>query len=359
LKPRIWTFRLPVPVLLLVLVVPSAFAAELKPKPMAVSGPVVFTHGVASGDLRPGRAILWTRVDRAATVRAEVSTDPSFHKGLRHVTTHAMPEHDFTVKVEIDRLDPATSYAYRFQSGASVSEVGSFRTPPAPHDSANVRFAWSSDFDGSPDPPINQFETLDRVREDGVDFFIHLGDTIYADNTPACGSDLDCIRGRYKQNRGYAALRNLMAATGSYAVWDDHEVVDDFAAETVDPAAIASGRKAFEEYMPIRDHTDHSGFYRTLSWGRRRAVLSRRAHLPFGRGRRRVPGRSPSHRAGRRSASRRTAGRSAGRMPRGDRGPGADDARRLPEASLPLGPHHVAGHLEDRRQRSPHGRAAA
>ncbi len=245
-------------------------AVECSPREQepTAGGPVTFTHGVASGDVRPTIAVLWTRVNRQTPVRVEVSTDPTFHRGVHRARGHAVAARDFTVRIEVEDLDPGTLYSYRFRAGGSVSEIGKFRTPPNRWVSANVRFAWSSDFDGSADPPFNQFETLDRAREDGVDFFVYNGDNVYADNDPACGADVECIRGRYKQNRGYAALRSLFAATGSYAIWDDHEVLDDFAGEDVDPAALEAGRQAFEDYMPIRGHNSHVGFYRKFRWGK-------------------------------------------------------------------------------------------
>ena len=245
-------------------------AVECSPREQesAAGGPVTFTHGVASGDIRPTSAILWTRVDRRTPVRVEVSTDPTFHRGVHRARGHAGAARDFTVRIEVEDLDPGTLYSYRFRAGESVSETGTFRTPPNRWVSANVRFAWSSDFDGSADPPFNQFETLDRAREDGIDFFVYNGDNVYADNAPACGADVECIRGRYRQNRDYPALRSLFAATGSYAIWDDHEVYDDFAGETVDPATLEAGRQAFEDYMPIRGHNPHVGFYRKFRWGK-------------------------------------------------------------------------------------------
>ena len=246
----------------------GAGLAGLAPGQAAGDAPVAFTHGVASGDIRPHRVVLWTRVDRESHVSAEVSSDPNFHKGVRRGRGFASAAHDFTVKIDVDDLEAATLYSYRFRAGGSISETGTFKTPPRPEKSANVRFAWSSDFDGSPVPPINQFETLDRAREDGIDFFVYNGDNIYADNPPACGSDIECMRSKYKQDRGYSALHDLFAATGSYAIWDDHEVADNFAGATVDPALLVAGRQAFEEYMPIRDHRREVGFYRSFRWGK-------------------------------------------------------------------------------------------
>jgi len=250
--------------------VPAAFlilmAWALPGRPVSAA-PVAFTHGVASGEISARGASLWTRVDGAASVKAEISADPDFLTGVRRKVALASEEHDFTVRVDVNGLDPATTYFYRFRTGARVSEAGRFRTAPGLFQPANVRFGWSSDFDGSRQPPINLFETLDRAREDDLDFFIYNGDNVYADNTPACGSDIECIRARYKRNREYAALRGLLASTGSYALWDDHEVTDDFAMEDVDPAQLTAGMQAFEEYFPTAPHRPQTGFFRTIRWG--------------------------------------------------------------------------------------------
>ena len=122
--------------------------------------------------------------------------------------------------------------------------------------SAHVRFAYSGDSDGiqvDGVPVFNNFETLDAARREGLDFFIYLGDTIYADSeilgiSPA--ATLDEYREVYKANRDFPALRALLQATSIYAIWDDHEVRNNFAGQTVDPLLYAIGRQAFLEYMP-------------------------------------------------------------------------------------------------------------
>ena len=111
------------------------------------------------------------------------------------------------------------------------------------------------------------------------DFFVYLGDTIYADYRAAGllpdSKTLDDFRDRYKENRHYAALRNLMEATSTYAIWDDHEVIDNFDPGTVDPALLANGRKAFLEYMPINEDLLQpdpgcvvTPFFRVFRWGK-------------------------------------------------------------------------------------------
>lgn len=147
--------------------------------------------------------------------------------------------------------------------------MGKFRTAPHPEDHAPVRFAWSSDSDGSSTGwRVLNFKVLEPVIEETVDFFIYLGDTVYMDMFGGKAETLGAMRDKYKENRGFQDLRDLLAATSTYAIWDDHEVEDDFDGQTVDPTLLANGIQAFQEYMPIQNWVEDTGFFRTFRWGK-------------------------------------------------------------------------------------------
>lgn len=230
---------------------------------------LIFTHGVASGDVTPNAVVLWTRVDREGEVRAQVAKDEGFTDLVVEGKQRASADHDFVVKLGIEGLEPATRYYYRFlPPSGEPSPVGKFETAPSPDVTADVVFAY----DGDSDAAYKPFNLLTKVREDDPAFFIYLGDTIYADyeniGLPAA-TTLDDYRQRYKINREDEPLRNLLASTSTYAIWDDHEVKNDFAGQDVDQAQMAAGRQAFLEYFPIRqDATDPNRLYRTFSWGK-------------------------------------------------------------------------------------------
>jgi alkaline phosphatase D len=103
------------------------------------------------------------------------------------------------------------------------------------------------------------FEVLQTIRNEAPDFFVYLGDTIYADNDSDAGNvegvappeSLAVYRAKYLENRADRALQHLLAAVPLYAIWDDHEVLNDFAGETVDRTLYNNGRQAFLEYMPL------------------------------------------------------------------------------------------------------------
>ena len=235
-------------------------------------GPVVFTHGVASGDVRPDGAILWTRIDREATLTVEVATDEAVTDIVLEQEVRAESELDFTVKAEVAGLEPATAYYYRFRRGDDVSEAGAFRTAPAEDEAATVRFIFSGDTDGTVREDGTRpfdFQVLEAARAEDADFFLYFGDTIYADSPYGPKAEtLDAFREKYQVNREVGPLRQILAATSIYTVWDDNEVESNFAGTTVDPELLAAGRQAFREYMPIGGDDEPEVLYRRFRWGR-------------------------------------------------------------------------------------------
>src|SRR6185436_15277196 len=79
-------------------------------------------------------------------------------------------------------------YRIRFQDAAdpgllSAPVEGSFKTPPA--DDSAVSFAWGADTAGQGwgiDVSRGGMKTYESIRRSAPDFFVHCGDTIYADN---------------------------------------------------------------------------------------------------------------------------------------------------------------------------------
>jgi alkaline phosphatase D len=245
--------------------------------------PNIFTLGVASGEVTDTSAVLWTRADQEGNLNVELSTTSDFSAPTVFLplgVTTAME--DFTAKVVADLLNPATTYFYRWhhESSGSVSVTGTFHTAPTSDTLTTVRFAFTGDSDGTlvdGVPVFNAFEVLDAVRLDNPDFFVYLGDTVYPDSDLRFGGDaqtLEEYRATYRDNRTIAALPNLLQSTSIYAVWDDHEVRNNYAGTTVDANLYDTGRQAFLEYMPLAD----GGFpvdmscagdplFRTFRWG--------------------------------------------------------------------------------------------
>jgi alkaline phosphatase D len=106
---------------------------------------------------------------------------------------------------------------------------------------------------------------MDAIRAHDPDFFIHLGDTIYADRN-GTAELLPEFWAKYRGNRADPGSQRLFASTSAYIIWDDHEVANDY--EGFHPLG-AIGRKAFFDYWPVRRNSSESDrLYRSFRWGR-------------------------------------------------------------------------------------------
>jgi phosphodiesterase/alkaline phosphatase D-like protein len=240
--------------------------------PAPQSESATFALGVASGDVTPDSAMLWTRADGAESVTAEIATTDDFSEDMTEIAAETSGDRDFTVKVVADGLQPGTRYYYRFRAGDETSATGTFVTAPDASAPSALHFVFSGDSDGARDedgnPRFNNFEVLDAARAENPDFFLYFGDTIYGDRDPEA-TDLDGYRAKYRENRGYRALADILAATSTYNTWDDHEVYNDYAGTTVDEDRFDDALQAFREYMPIDDESGDPGvLYRTFRWGK-------------------------------------------------------------------------------------------
>ena len=286
----------------------TAFATSLAlPSISRASARPVFTHGVQSGDVDLSSGMIWTRTDRPARVMMEVSTTESFANARRLAALDALPESDFAVKRLVDGLPSDQDIFYRFtatdlQDSNAVSEAITGRFKTAPNSRRSVRFAWSGDTAGQgwgiDDTGMATYATMVKHAPD---FFIHSGDTIYADgpmkdevalkdgttwkNTvlipekTKVAETLDEFRGQWKYNLMDEHVRAMNALCPTFFQWDDHEVVnnwsdskdlsgDDRYTEKNVHVLRARSARAFHELTPIRYTPAEPGrVYRKIGYG--------------------------------------------------------------------------------------------
>ncbi|HUI94816.1 MAG TPA: alkaline phosphatase D family protein [Xanthobacteraceae bacterium] len=269
------------------------------------------SHGVQSGDVSTDSGIVWARADRPARMLVETATSDSF-KDARGVFVDALPETDFTAKALIEDLPAGQDvfYRIRFQDISDpkvIGEpmVGRFRT--APSDRRSVAFTWSGDTCGQGwgiDEARGGMRTYAAMLKNRPDFFIHSGDTIYADGPlPAemklpngeiwknlvteekskVAETLADFRGNHKYNLLDTNVRAFNAAVPMFAQWDDHEVTNNWwpgepltRAEHLRKkyreknalALAVRASRAFHEYMPMRINIAEPGrVYRKIAYG--------------------------------------------------------------------------------------------
>lgn len=286
----------------------ASFAAALAmPAISRASARPVFTHGVQSGDVDTASGMIWTRTDRPAKVTMEIATTESFDNARQLSPMFATPEGDLAVKRMVDGLPSDQDIFYRFVaadlndiSALSDPIVGQFRT--APTSRRDVRFAWSGDTAGQgwgiDDEGMATYATMAQHRPD---FFIHSGDTVYADGpmTDEVAKDgeviwknttlidekrkvaetLDEFRGQWKYNLMDAHVQAMNAVCPTFFQWDDHEVVnnwsdakdlisDDRYTEKSVHVLQSRAARAFHEMTPLRITPAEPGrVYRKIAYG--------------------------------------------------------------------------------------------
>jgi phosphodiesterase/alkaline phosphatase D-like protein len=240
-----------------------------------------FDLGVGAFEIGQDSAILWTHVvpvtpeTRSVVFAVDVARDDAFSDIVRRQAVVAQSRHDFTARVLMTGLTPASQYYYRFVAHATgaVSPTGSFRTAPSDDDGGPVRFVISGDSNlGYTAPRGLDFHVLSAAAAEDPDFFVFYGDTIYADSGILPGGSaftLDEYREVHRLTRADPHMQALLATTGTFSGWDDHEVRNDYAGETVDPVQFENGARAFFEYLPLRKNPVGPPYRidRSVRWG--------------------------------------------------------------------------------------------
>jgi alkaline phosphatase D len=286
----------------------TAVATEVVAKPYLSRAPdrPVITHGIQSGDVSADGGVVWARADQPARMLVEVSTTESFRTIRASQLVDVLPETDCTAKVLLEALPPGQDIFYRisFQSHSFPTIVGESRTGrfrTAPGDRRDVSFVWSADTAGQGwgiDRGRGGMRTYATMLRGCPDFFIHCGDSIYADcpiaprqvlpngevwsnvvteEKSTVAETLSDFRGNYKYNLLDENVLAFNAQVPIFAQWDDHEVTNDWCPgedlpESYSEASllelIAYGNRAFHEFMPMRDTMAEAGrIYRKIAYG--------------------------------------------------------------------------------------------
>lgn len=210
-------------------------------------------NNVAAGEVHADRALLW------GPGQAEWSLDPHF-KQVRYGKN-------------LTGLPKESTVYYRLKE-----TTGSFRTP---HE--QVRFAWGADVVGQGwgiDPSRGGMLTFKSIREAEPDFFVHVGDSIYADDPVPQRIQLDdgtwwnnlTTRAKshkaetledFKKNYAYnwqdEHYREFLRKVPVVMVWSDHEVANNFGPTH---PLFQLGKRAFLEAWPVPQR-----LWRSLRYG--------------------------------------------------------------------------------------------
>lgn len=268
------------------------------------------THGVMSGDVTSTSGVVWARTDRPARLVARYSR----HGRLRTVRgPWATPQTDHTARIVLRGLAPGARQQVRLSFEGLHGHQGesapvSFRTAPLRPDEQS--FVWTGDTCGQGwgiNPDLGGMVGYRAMLATRPDFFLHSGDTIYADGpieervtepdgqvwrnlvipeVSVVAQSLAQYRGRHRYNMMDTNLREMYARVPVIAQWDDHETVNNwypgeildderYTERRVDVLA-ARAKRAWFEWQPItsatargaRGHDGRNRIYRKVSRGR-------------------------------------------------------------------------------------------
>ena len=284
----------------------TASALVFPPVFQSIRSAPQITNGIQIGDPLADRAIVWARADRPSRLTVEYGFSENFRDRRLVPGPVVTADSDFTGRIDLRNLRPDQTVfvKVRFEDrdGRTLSEPaeGRFRTAPsAPRD---IRFLWSGDTVGQGfgiNPAIGGMRIYETMRRLEPHFFIHSGDTIYADNPiPAeirlpngtvwknltteakskVAETLDEFRGNFLYNLKDDNVRRFNAAVPQIWQWDDHEVHNNWSPglnlqdspeyRVKDVRTLVQrARRAFLEYSPMRFDAHAPRIYRRIPYG--------------------------------------------------------------------------------------------
>lgn len=233
-------------------------AAAAGATPIIVGAPLaqaaVLAFSPAAFDVQPGSALIW--ISANDSVRAHVRWGTTME-----VLDHRSPE------IELDRRGDYTGVVIlrHIPDGATIfyrifvadTPVGSGRFNSVRTANQPVSLAFSGDMEEKY-KPFRLFDVIDAAKPD---YFVHLGDTVYADIPKReFVPSQSHYRTKHARIRADRPLQAFMASHATYAIWDDHEIQNDAHGGL---AFLPVAEQVFREYWPCTT-VERVGLYRAM-----------------------------------------------------------------------------------------------
>lgn len=247
--------------------IPAVNTTQLRISPQELPASPHFRLGIASGDPSFEDIILWTYYEgffRLIVVVWLSKPDGS----LEQISSALVSRKDGGfVHVNLGELQADQRYQYAFveldfeNKAVAQSAVGTFKTAIHPDSRQPVTFGAVSCTNQSYEPAVLEHAAQRR----DLDAFLLLGDTSYNDNV----NTLQGFRDRWALNLSKTPYLKLRASTSVIATIDDHEIIDDFDPETIEPERLKAALQAFFDHLPIKRNQEHPRrIWRKFSFGK-------------------------------------------------------------------------------------------
>ncbi|MBL8680729.1 MAG: alkaline phosphatase D family protein [Myxococcales bacterium] len=229
-----------------------------------------FPYAVMAGDATDTSVMFWTKFTGTGPLTLRVLEMNGTTITAVRYNGVVTPGAGGFVRVIVNGLRPNRRHRYAFLMGTPASPtgrsaIGVVKTAFAADTLAPITFGGTSCSHPNARPhPVLQHA---GSRTD-LDFFIHLGDHIYADAGDNAVT-LAEYRDKYELSWPTTGMKALHKSTGTYLTWDDHEVLNNWDPETISAARLTNARNAFFEHRATRRNaTSPNRLWRSFRWGR-------------------------------------------------------------------------------------------
>jgi alkaline phosphatase D len=235
-------------------------AASLGAVPLGAALPwahaSVLAFSPAVFDVHDDRALIWFSANDALSIHVRWGLAPDALT-QRSADLALNKANDFTGHVPLQGLPAGSTVHFRGYIGDTpLPGAGSFKTPRKAGQSFLLTFS------GDMEEKYKPFRIFDVMAAAKPDYFVHLGDTVYADIPKREFSPTQShYRMKHARIRADRPLQAFMAQCATYAIWDDHEIEND-AHGGLPQLAVAE--QVFREYWPCAS-VEKTGLYRAVS----------------------------------------------------------------------------------------------
>ena len=217
--------------------VPEPAVQSIIERPKDFEPPLPLWNGLQSqgplvGHVSDQEAIIWARVPVEGAYELELRPHDE-EASAQHVLAVASEEEDWCLRWKITGLQANSKYLYRIRRDSEVLWQGEefyFHTAPSPDSPAQVTLVFGS-------CASSETSTIwSRIRNEGADGVVLLGDTPYIDVT-----DLDRVRDAYRRFSSVPPLAETFRSIPFWGTWDDHDF----------------GRNDSDGTLPGKEHSRH------------------------------------------------------------------------------------------------------
>jgi len=265
--------------------------------------------GMQIGEVSSDGAIIWARLPYSCDVAVAWSSQGTDGPWTRVLAPQALEVTDFTTRVQLTGLPSdstihvsVVALALEAAHPAQWVRGSVFRSAPA--GLRPVKFAWSADVNGQGfgiNPKAGGMRIFKTMGERDLDFFVHCGDTIYADHplqhriddergrswnnivSPSKTKVAETIaeyRGNFRYNWLDPHFARFCEQVPQIVIWDDHEVVNNWS-PSLDlgrdqryrikdlKLLAATAARAFREFspLPLEGFDGAGSLYRHVPYG--------------------------------------------------------------------------------------------